>query len=267
MKSHYYCSQCLVKQVVRTCELATENKELRERAVIESMKFLGSFNLEMTPSYFGSEIQKIIKKITKNPDPYRKYKERSTEFAEKMVRKLRIDDIKIALRVALTANSIDYGGDKIIEYKKTFEEMMNSMIVIDESEKLFEDIKRAEKIVYFFDNAGEAVFDKKFISFFESEIVVIGKKLPMYNDITASELKKMGFKNILDCGDNTGVLKIDKKLEKELKSSDLIISKGQANFESLPELWKNVFYLFKVKCRPMSEYLNLPIGSDLVLKI
>ena len=257
----------MVKQALRTCELATENKELRERAVIESMKFLGSFNLDLTPSYFGSEIQKIVKKITKNPDPFREHKERSTEFAEKMVKKLEITTIEMALRAALTANSIDYGGDKIIEYKKTFEEMMKSKIVVDESKKLFEEIRNAEKIVYFFDNAGEAVFDKKFIDFFGCEVITVGKKTSMYNDITASELKKMGFENVLDCGDNTGVLKIARKLEEELKSSDLIISKGQANFESLPELWKNVFYLFKIKCRPMSEYLNLPIGSDMVLKI
>ena len=267
MKSHYYCSQCLTKQVIRTCELATEKRELREEAVIECMKFLGSFNLKETPSYFASQIQKIIREITGNSDPYRIYKERSTEFAEKMIEKLSIDSIEKALRAALTANSIDYGGDKIIEYKETFEEMMKAEIAVNESEKLFKEIEKAEKIVYFFDNAGEAVFDKKFIDFFEAEVIAVGKRSPMFNDITVSELKKMGFENVMDCGDNTGVLRIDKKLEKELKAADVIISKGQANFESLPELWNGVYYLFKVKCRPMSEYLSIPIGSDMVMKI
>mgnify|MGYP000191492849 CR=1 FL=1 len=84
---------------------------------------------------------------------------------------------------------------------------------------------------------------------------------------SAVSFKKMGFENVMDCGDNTGVLRIDKKLEKELKAADVIISKGQANFESLPELWNGVYYLFKVKCRPMSEYLSIPIGSDMVMKI
>ncbi|MEA1993288.1 MAG: ARMT1-like domain-containing protein [Euryarchaeota archaeon] len=266
MKAQYYCSQCMAKQAVRTAEIATKNKELREKAVIESMKFLAGFNCETTPAYFGSGTHRIVRKITKNSDPYRDLKKQSTEFAEKMVKKLEINDIKTALRAALTANAIDYGADTIIDYKKTFEKMMNEEIVRDESEKLIKEIENAEKIMYFFDNAGEAVFDKKFIEFFGKDPVVVGKKGAMYNDITAAELKKMGFKHVLDCGDNVGVLKINKKLKKEMKTADLIISKGQANFESLPELWDGIFYLFKVKCRPMAEHLNLPIGSDLVFK-
>lgn len=231
------------------------------------MEALAEFSYDITPSYFGSKTHQIIQRITKNPDPYKELKELSTAFAEEMIKKLKIEDIKTALRAALTANSIDYGADNIIDYRKTFEEMMAARIARDESERLLKEITNAEKIVYFFDNAGEATFDKKFIDFFEADIVPVGKKSPMYNDITASELEEMGLENVLDCGDNVGVLEIEKSLEKELRTADLIISKGQANFESLPELWDHVFYLFKIKCKPMSEYLDLPIGNDMVFKL
>lgn len=89
----------------------------------------------------------------------------------------------------------------------------------------------------------------------------------MYNDVTVSELRAMGFENVIDCGENTGVLRLQRKLRREMEEADLIIAKGQANFESLPELWEGVFYLFKVKCRPVSEYLDRSIGSDMVIKI
>jgi hypothetical protein len=257
----------MAKQAVRTVELATEDIHLREKAIKAAMKALAEISYDITPSYFGSKTHQIIQAITKNPDPYKELKEHSTVFAEKMIKKLKIQDIKTALRASLTANSIDYGADNIIDYRKTFEEMMTLKIARDESKRFLTKIKNAEKIVYFFDNAGEAVFDKKFIEFFDAEVLAVGKRSPMYNDVTASELRAMGFTNVLDCGDNVGVLKIGTSLEKELKSADLIISKGQANFESLPELWSNVFYLFKIKCRPMAEYLSLPIGNDIVVNL
>ncbi|OQX82300.1 MAG: hypothetical protein B6D53_04780, partial [Candidatus Omnitrophica bacterium 4484_49] len=48
------------------------------------------------------------------------------------------------------------------------------------------------------------------------------------------------------------------------KKADMIISKGQGNFESLSRSTKDIFFMFMVKCSVVAKHIGCNI-SDLVL--
>ena len=87
------------------------------------------------------------------------------------------------------------------------------------------------------------------------------------NDITTNDIitSKLDFVPVVNTGINIpGVTlkKSSKEFLTEYNTADLIIAKGQGNFESLyDDINKEAFFLFKVKCPVISKYLNRPLGS------
>jgi uncharacterized protein with ATP-grasp and redox domains len=137
------------------------------------------------------------------------------------------------------------------------------------------EFKNAKKILYLADNAGEIVLDKLFID----QIIKAGKELvlavksgPILNDVTREDIIDIGFDDrirIIETGDrHIGInfKNISKELREDLEDSDIIISKGQGNFESLDKLkGKKIFFLVKVKCELIGRELG--VGKmDVVFK-
>ncbi len=130
-------------------------------------------------------------------------------------------------------------------------------------------MKNASRIIYLADNAGEIVFDKLFIETILKinsliKITFVVKNDPFINDAMLSDAIDIGMNSIPQIEFyEVGPDRCDPDFIAFLRSFDLVVSKGQANFEDLKD-YAFVFFLFIVKCALVASETNVPLGSTLV---
>jgi hypothetical protein len=126
-------------------------------------------------------------------------------------------------------------------------------------EEFFKQLMTAEKLVYIGDNAGEIVLDKIFVKILREyypnlDIVFLVRGKPVFNDATLEDAEQVGLSRLLSVLGNgtdipgTQLNHISLEALQEINRADLILAKGQGNFETLSGCGHNVFYLFLCKC-------------------
>lgn len=177
------------------------------------------------------------------------------------------DKLKRAICYAMAGNYIDFGAmDSVSEDEllKTLDDSKNINLNQAELERFKSDISNAEKIVYLLDNCGEIVLDKllikQIIEFNPNvKIDVIVRGRPVLNDCTIEDAKAVGLCELVKVTDNgTGVAgtaldKISAESKNLINNADVIISKGQGNFETLYNSGENIYYLFMCKCKMFAK--------------
>ena len=124
---------------------------------------------------------------------------------------------------------------------------------------LKEDLSQAARLVYITDNCGEIVLDKLVIKVLKSyypdlDITVIVRGFPVVNDATMEDALETGLADLVTVIGNgsgapgTWLPGISKEARKCIEEADVVIAKGQGNFESLHECGLNIYYLFLCKC-------------------
>ena len=281
MKIHYECFACAANQCQKIVEMGTDDLRLRKRGVIEAAKLMGRINEDSIPAVFGSEVFLGVYKAIGNDDPFREYKELSNRLAEKVVSDIGKEEIelKTALKLAIIGNVIDFAvGYSPEGIEKDVKAMLGEKLYIDHSDELFKRLEKAKTLLYLTDNCGEIYFDRLFIrklkeAFPHIEVYVAAKDGPIINDATVEDLKKAGFKEfarIISTGTRIVGVPLDRvsnEFREVFERADVIIAKGQGNFETLSEVSDNrVFYLLKAKCRPIARELRVPQGSMVCLQ-
>lgn len=175
--------------------------------------------------------------------------------------------LKTAAKYAMAGNFIDFGAmDNISEekLKDTLDNAQSICINEDEFKKFESEISTAQSIVYLIDNCGEIVLDKLLIkqilrlnSGVKIDVIVRGK--PVLNDCTIDDAKQVGLDELVSVTGNgtavpgTVLNRISTGAKSLMDNADLIISKGQGNFETLHHCGKNIYYLFLCKCKMFAE--------------
>ena len=132
-------------------------------------------------------------------------------------------------------------------------------------------VRRATRILYIADNAGEIVFDKLVLEMLPREKVTVAVRgKPVLNDATREDAEAVGVTDlveVIDTGsDAPGILLEDcsPEFQAAFREADLVLAKGQGNLESLLQGPKEVFFLLRVKCEIVGRQLGRQTG-DLVL--
>lgn len=187
--------------------------------------------------------------------------------------------LKTSLKFAMLGNYIDFGALDKVEDSKLLE-IPNDAAKLDIDKKEYQnlktELKSAESLVYLTDNCGEIAMDKLFIkeiksSFPKLNITVIVKGGPVLNDATMDDALTVGLDKVTDIIDSgcsiagTPLSRISNKAKALIDNADIIISKGQANFETLNGCKKNIYYLFLCKCSLYSRRFNVPQFTGLLL--
>ncbi|WP_297506316.1 damage-control phosphatase [Thermococcus sp.] len=281
MKIHYECFACAANQCQKIVEMGTNDLELRKRGVIEAAKLMAGINEDSIPAVFGSEVFLGVYRVIGNDDPFKEYKELSNRLAEKIVSDLEGEeiDLKTALKLAIIGNVIDFAvGYSPESIEEDVKAMLKEELYVDHSDELFERLEKAKTLLYLTDNCGEIYFDRLFVkklkeAFPHLEIYVAGKEGPIINDATVEDLRKAGFEElaeIVSTGTRIVGVPLDRvsdEFREVFEKADVIIAKGQGNFETLSEVKDNrVFYLLKAKCRPIARELGVPQGSMVCLR-
>lgn len=286
MKTFPGCIDCFKNQVLKTSKLINLDKE-KEKLILQKVKdFLDKIDYNLPPAAIGGEVYKIFHKISNNYNPYEYIKHDFIQkalnlipFLEKEI-KTSTNPLKTASKIASIGNVIDFG----INDNKNMEEDFNLLIekllekdyYLDDFEQFYFKLKKAKNLLYIGDNAGESVFDMLFIKeikkeFHDIKISFATRGFPIINDVVvedAIESKIDKYAKIISSGvDTPGIIidKCNKNFIKSFNNADLIISKGQGNFEGLSDSLREIFFILKIKCDVISKYLNIPLGNIIFL--
>jgi uncharacterized protein with ATP-grasp and redox domains len=182
------------------------------------------------------------------------------------------DDIVCALKVSATGNYLDSTIYSQLDVKKCIEQELLKDFVICDAEKFEEKLSAGKNILIIADNAGEAVFDRVLIESLKDKNVTYAVRAePIINDVTMEEAKLAGIDQcarMISTGCNApGVIfeECSKEFLETYEQADIVLSKGQGNYESLSEEKRDVFFLLKAKCSIIAKALGVSL-NDYVFK-
>ncbi|MHC4870812.1 MAG: damage-control phosphatase ARMT1 family protein [Planctomycetota bacterium] len=283
MKAPPDCIPYALNQVLATARLVTEDEWIHRKVLMRVLADMAEEkDLEKTASeiIFGS-LQTAYKALGVK-DPYENEKARInkavgaliSDFSKKVAESS--DKITEALKFAMAGTTIDADVNNRLAAEEMVNKVLDKSFTIDESDDLLKQLKRAEKVVYILNNAGEALCDKLFIEEIarKAEVTVVVRSSPILNDVTLEDAEKVGFDDILNTTllnpgfPMLGVLleKSSSELQQSLKDADLIISKGQANYETLYSEELNIFFLFCARSTAICSRLGVEEGSQVLVR-
>ena len=262
-------------------EMESISSEDKRNIIKEAIKFISELTPEIPPVEAGRRLSDKIIELTGIKDPFKNRKRLFNEKALEIVPEARSliknspDPLESSIRFSLIANLIDFGAltpdtEDIGKILQSY----NLPLGIDELSRLREHIKRASSIVILGDNAGEIVFDRLFIEQLpqDKKVTYVVRGKPILNDVTMEDAIYVGMDkvcNIESTGDNLpGVFfkSLPERLKALICNADLIISKGQGNFESFePECPTTICYLLVAKCKLVASILGVPQKSMVIL--
>ena len=287
MKTRPGCVPCFFKQALEAARLAGADEITQKKVLDELARSLADFSFSNCPSQMGRTIYSLVRKITSNDDPFKEIKDKSNRFVLALYPglKKKIEDsddrLLTAVELAIAGNIIDYGVKNYLEVEKEIEEFLNQDFNINSKNNKvrfdYQDFKhavdRADSILYLADNAGEVVFDKLLIEEMGKKVIYAVKEKPIINDALMEDAHACGIQKIarvISSGSDAPGTILDICSEEFLKvynQAELIISKGQGNFEALNnQTTRPIFFLFKVKCPVLAQEINCEMGSTALWK-
>ena len=115
MKTYLDCIPCFFKQALDAARIVEASKETQKRILDEFARVLPKFSSNSPPPLIGRTIYGLVRKITKENDPYKKIKDKSNRFALSLYDRLKKkvstaqDRLLMALELSIASNIIDYG--------------------------------------------------------------------------------------------------------------------------------------------------------------
>jgi len=286
MNTTLQCIECSLHSFLKLIEEHNFEKEVQHKLVRELLTFLASTDYNNPPPVIAKYYHSKVREFLNNRDPYREKKrlynrkmlseyDKFRELIEKTDNPLRS-----AFKLAIAGNIIDFAPNHRLDIEKTLENALNKPLAIDDYNDLIKELPGTSSVLYIMDNAGEIVFDKLFIETLikndiikKDNIVGVTRGFPVINDVTVEDAKETGLTEliqVIDTGDSTPGVILETSSEEFLsyfRKSDLIISKGQGNFESLQDIKnKRIYFLLITKCSLLAEHTGVPKESFVCLK-
>lgn len=172
------------------------------------------------------------------------------------------DILKNAIQYAMTGNYIDFGSMHTVDenyLEKSLQESKERKVDEGTLEALRNDLSEAKRMVLLTDNCGEIVLDKLLVQVIsilypQIEMTVMVRGGEVLNDATRTDAFEVGLDRVATVVDNgteiagTFLDALSVQALRILDEADVILSKGQANFETLRGCGKNIYYIFLCKC-------------------
>jgi len=278
------CLPCLVRLAITTARMGKADERAKLESARKAMEVLTQADYSYPAPFYSAKILSEAHKIIGADDPFLFAKRVSNQIGLKLAKEFAYpylaevseqkERIFRAVKVAIAGNVVDYAvepdlGDKIGE---KIQEAFGLEFSWLDFENFCQKLKKAQEILYLCDNAGEIAFDRILIE----ELVNLGKKVkvavkagPALNDALLGDALEVGLDKVKGAElITTGQAMMGLDLEragKELKSAwneaELILAKGQANFECLAGRNGKPFFLTLIKCQALEEELGLKKGS------
>ena len=281
MRTYLDCIPCFTRQTLDVVRTVTDDPDVHRRVIKQVLSRIAEMDLSQSPPTMAQYIHRAIREATGNPDPYREIKEAFNRLALSLYPSLKArveasdDPLATAVSLAIAGNLIDFGARRSLsedEFLREIEAAVRKTITGETLEVLRERIPSAADILYLGDNAGEIVLDRLLVEALPLErTTFVVKGGPVINDATREDAERAGLTQIVEVIDNgsdaPGTLLEDcsAAFRDRILNADLIIAKGQGNYETLDEMDLPIFYLLKVKCPVVARDVGCPVGTPLLV--
>jgi uncharacterized protein with ATP-grasp and redox domains len=284
MKAYPECIPCLIRQGLNAGKKLNLPKEKLYEISKLGVKYLCQFETyDQTPAYYAYYIQKNVTELTGSPDPFKEIKKLSNQKAleiypilDRDVYTPSEDRLLTALKLSAIGNILDFAILEEEEAFKKVEQLLERDFTVNDYERFKGELKNATKVIILGDNAGEIVFDKflvRALNELGKEVVYVVKGGPILNDATMEDAKEVSMTELCRVIDNgndrvgTYLREASQEFLKEWENAEIIISKGQANFESLSGIKdKVIYFLLTAKCEPIALETGAKKVGALVFK-
>ncbi|MBN1429449.1 MAG: DUF89 family protein [Anaerolineae bacterium] len=280
MKTSLDCIPCLLRQALDAARFISADPAVHEQIVRDVLRWTGEMDMSLSAPAMAQRIHRRLRRVTGVDDPYREKKDRQNSLALELIPAIRAevetadDPLLMAARLAIAGNIIDLGVNGDISEADVRHDIGNALI-----EPFFGDMdgfqqaaREARSILYLADNAGEIAFDRLLIEQLSPDRVTLAVRgAPVINDATRVDAQAVGLDQIVEVIDNgsdaPGTILSDcaPDFRRRFANADLIIAKGQGNYEALSDEPGPLFFLFKAKCPVIAEHVGQPVGTQMLI--
>ncbi len=281
MKTTPDCVGCLVRQAMSTLSRTMPEGPERTLAIRNVLLESTALDFDLPPPVLTGRLQAVLRGITKVDDPYLGEKRRYTQLALRLLPKLEEEvtaapnPYLAAVRLAIAGNVIDFGAKSSLTEAEVLDALhaATNAPLHGEPEELEHLAARATSILYLADNAGESVLDTLLLSRLpKGRVTIAVRGRPILNDVTEADARTAGmeqFGTIVSNGSDvpgTHLQSCAPGFLSLFRRADLIISKGQGNYETLLGEKAPTFFLFRVKCQLVADMTGHSLNGNLALK-
>ncbi len=259
--------------------MASPDPAVHEQLMRDVLHLAGEMDLSQSPPLMAQHIHRRLRQLVGVDDPYRQAKERLNRIALELLPDLRAevaaaeDPLSMATRLAIAGNVIDMGINGNLSESDVRQAIQHALAepFLGEKDRFRQAVTEAQSILYLADNAGEIAFDRLLIEQLGPErVTLVVRGAPVINDATLADAQAVGLDEIVTIIDNgsdaPGTLLEDcgPDFRRSFAEADLILAKGQGNFESLSNNPTAIFFLFKVKCAVIAAHVGQPLGTQVL---
>ncbi len=277
MKTYLDCYPCFMKQALSAARRVGADDAAQLVVLHEVLALMQNMQLDATPPEIAHRVHRIVRDTISADDPYKKAKAESTAEALALYPRLKRlvaqsdDALDTAIRISIAGNIIDFGVTEDIQNLwQVVESVLDQSYAIDDTAQLRAKLKSVDQVLFLADNAGETVFDRVLIETLSMPVIYAVKGAPILNDATIEDAEAAGldqcttlFSNGSDAPGTILPLCSD-EFRYLYEKAQLIIAKGQANYETLSEAGSRVFCLLRVKCPVIAQDIGTPVDSIVV---
>ena len=275
------CLPCFVRQTLDASRQMSDDPAFHENALRDLFRDLADNDLTQSPPVLAQQIHRRLRETSGISDPYLQQKRAHNELALHLLPALRKDvdesddPLISAAHFAIAGNIIDLGAksglqeaDVLHAIEHAAEEPLEGDLDAFRSA-----VANAKNILYLADNAGEIVFDRLLIEQLGPQRVTLAVRgMPILNDALEADARMAGLHEIVPIIGNgsdvpgTDIDQCSDEFRALFDAADLIISKGQGNFETLSSNPRRIFFLFKVKCPMVADASGNPLGAHVLME-
>jgi len=290
MNTFLDCIPCFFRQALEMSRLAGASLD-KQKAILDALaEATPKFSMKSSPPEIGRLVYQLVSNHIGEKDIYQTIRQKSILLAlgiystlKEQINKAK-DPLLKAVELAIAGNIIDYGAKNSLNVEDEIQRILDEKIQHNKSEKIslfnyqsFKQIlEQSKHIVYLGDNAGETVFDRLLLEVILKQypnikIIYAVKEHPIINDALVEDAIGSGLDalaTIVSSGSDapgTVLSLCSDEFIQTFNNADMIISKGQGNFEALADNDRSIFFLLIAKCKVISNLLDCNVG-DIILK-
>jgi len=277
MRTYLDCIPCICRQALEAARFATDDEAVQERVMRLALAESSRLDMAASPPAMGQRVHRIVREVTGFDDPYREAKHKANQMAlslypdlERTVRRS-ADPLETAVRLAIAANVIDLGIKSHLSdgsIQDSIARALQASLDGDTMAEFRDALARAESILYLGDNSGEIVLDRLLVGRMPTEkVTFVVRGGPVINDATLDDAREAGLTDVVEVIENgsdaPGTILDDcsDAFRQRFGASDLIVAKGQGNYETLNDVSKKIFFLLRAKCPVIARDIGCEVGA------
>lgn len=268
MKAQLDCLPCIVRQAVDAARHSTDDVSVRRAAMKAALEVLAGADPDGTPMRTGSAVHRAVARVTGVEDPWLGAKMESNRQAMELLPRLRQivsearDHLLTAVKIAIAGNIMDFGVFATFDVETTLRHALEGDFAVEDFDAFRVRVKTARHVLYIADNAGEIVFDRVLLEQMSgAHVTVAVKSAPFINDATSADAEQVGLGAVAHIVEIPPGAMGAPAFDRAWAQADLIIAKGQGNYEVFSEADGPLFFLLLAKCPVIAREIGVRQGE------